>query len=71
MNLSTAQRHLARSPFSTQAERPVEHFEVGDRVTHTQHGLGRVVTQERMGVMVDFGSHRTWIASPFPSLSKL
>lgn len=71
MNLTTAQRHLTRSPFSPPAESPVEQFEVGDRVTHAQHGLGRVVTRELMGVMVDFGSHRAWVASPFPGLSRL
>lgn len=70
-NLSLPPRHLSSSPFSPQAERPVEHFEVSDRVTHTQHGLGRVITREAAGVTVDFGSHRTWIASPFPGLSKL
>jgi hypothetical protein len=71
VNLSTPQRHLSRSPFSPQAERPIEQFEVDDRVTHAQHGLGRVIAQEPSGVTVDFGSQRVWIASPYPRLHKL
>lgn len=71
INLHVPQRHLSRSPFSPQVERPIEQFELGDRVTHARHGLGRVTTREAAGVTVDFGSHRTWIASPFPGLSKL
>lgn len=70
MNLHT-QRHLSRSPFQPQAERPIEQFQTGDRVTHSQHGLGRVITHQAAGVTVDFGSHRTWLASPFTGLSKL
>ena len=66
-----SRRHLSRSPFSAQPERPVEEFELGDRVTHAEHGLGRVVAQESAAVTVDFGSHRTRIAHPFPRLRKL
>lgn len=71
MNLSTPQRHLSRSPFSPPVERPIEHFEVDDRVTHAQHGLGRVIAREASGVTVDFGSLKVWIASPYPRLHKL
>lgn len=70
VNLHT-QRHLSRSPFQPQAERPIEQFQTGDRVTHSQHGLGRVIMDQAAGVTVDFGSHRAWIASPFTGLSKL
>lgn len=71
MNLHTQQRHSSRSPFSRPAERPIEQFQLGDRVTHAQHGLGRVTTRAAAGVTVDFGSHSTWIASPFAGLSRL
>jgi hypothetical protein len=71
INIPAPQRHLSRSPFLAQTERPVEQFDVGDRVTHTQHGLGRVVMRQAAGVTVDFGAHRAWIASPFPGLSRL
>jgi hypothetical protein len=66
-----SRRHLSRSPFNVQPERPIENFELGDRVTHAEHGLGRVVAQESAAVTVDFGSHRTRIPSPFPRLRKL
>ena len=51
---------------------PVEQYEVGDRVTHDQHGLGSVVdVVEDKGVLVDFGSVRQWITPPYGKLSKL
>lgn len=71
MYLSTFPRHRSQSPFAPEPERPIEHFEEGDRVTHTQHGLGRVVVRQGSGVSVEFGTSRVWITSPFPGLSKL
>jgi hypothetical protein len=65
-------RPLAGSPFTVRVAQPVEHFAVGDRVTHDTHGLGSVVgVEEDTGVLVDFGSRREWICTPFAKLSKL
>jgi hypothetical protein len=64
-------RHLSSSPFKAQAERPVEHFAVADRVTHAEYGLGRVVSQDAAVVTVDFGSSQVRIPTPFPRLTKL
>jgi hypothetical protein len=54
-------------------EPPVPVFEVGDRVHHDAHGLGRVtVVEESPGaVTVDFGATSERIVSPYPKLSKL
>lgn len=64
-------RHLSRSPFHRPTERPVETYELGDRVTHVQHGLGRVVSRDPSAVTVEFGPHRAWIPAPYSGLSKL
>jgi DNA helicase-2/ATP-dependent DNA helicase PcrA len=69
---SAAQRrHLASSPFQNQPAPAIELFAVGDRVTHDKYGLGRVVGEEDAAVIVDFGSDRVRIASPFTKLTKL
>ena len=71
VNLSTPQRQHSSSPFRPKVDKPIEQFDPGDRVTHTQHGLGRIAACAAAGVTVDFGSHQTWITSPFSGLSKL
>ena len=53
-----APRHLASSPFNERRKPkpPPELFEVGQRVTHDRHGLGRVVGHEGdVSTLVDFG----------------
>lgn len=64
-------RYSAGSPFSARPVPPIEHFEVADRVTHDRFGLGRVIAEEPTAVVVDFGSQRVRIVSPFRSLTKL
>ncbi len=64
-------RHLPNSPFNNQAPAPIEQFAVLDRVTHDKHGLGRVVQLDEDSVVVDFGSYRLRVASPFLKLTKL
>ncbi|MEV0621348.1 hypothetical protein AB0I81_49025 [Nonomuraea sp. NPDC050404] len=62
------------SPFSTPEipPPPVEHFVVGDRVSHDKYGLGRVVTVEQdVTVLVDFGAETYRIALPNAKLVKL
>jgi hypothetical protein len=49
----------------------IERFSVHDRVTHDEHGLGRVVAEEAAAVTVDFGSHTVRLTSPFRKLTKL
>jgi hypothetical protein len=51
---------------------PVEEFNVGDRVIHDAHGLGRVVDIDGSGgLIVDFGTVRERFVSPYPKLAKL
>ncbi|AZM88230.1 MULTISPECIES: CarD family transcriptional regulator [Streptomyces] len=64
-------RHLPSSPFRAPVEPPVRRFEVGDRVSHDQHGLGRVIGVEEEAVLVDFGSVRMRVLSPYGKMSVL
>jgi len=64
-------RHLASSPFPPPVEPVIEQFEVGDRVSHDAHGIGRVRSVEPTVVTVDFGDHAVRVASPFTKLEKL
>jgi hypothetical protein len=65
-------RHLPSSPFKAPAAPHPKQFSVGDRVTHDEHGLGRVVGAEgETAVLVDFGTARTRITSPFSKMTKL
>jgi hypothetical protein len=66
-------RHLASSPFKPPAPAaPVETFEVNDQVTHDKYGLGVVLgIAEDEAVLVDFGSRRMRITSPYSKMTKL
>ena len=66
-------RFLPGSPFNARpADPPVEQFTVRDQVTHDKYGLGRVVlVEDDEAVIVDFGSRRVRILSPFTRLTKL
>ena len=69
---STPRPRPAGSPFRDPVAKPVPTFEVGDRVTHDQAGLGRVVgVEEGIAVLVDFGGREMRIGTPYPKLSKL
>jgi hypothetical protein len=63
--------HLASSPFQPEPEPEIENFELQDRVSHDQYGLGRVVSKEYSAVTVDFGNCTHRINSPYPKLQKL
>ncbi len=53
-------------------EQPVRQFSVGDRVSHDEHGLGRVVgIEEGIAVLVDFGSVQKRILSPYSKMAVL
>ncbi|EFL14061.1 conserved hypothetical protein [Streptomyces sp. C] len=64
-------RHLPSSPFRAPVEPPVRRFDVGDRVSHDQHGLGRVIGVEEEAVLVDFGSVQKRVLSPYGKMSVL
>lgn len=50
----------------------MEQFAVRDRVTHDKYGLGWVVlVEDDDAVIVDFGSRKMRILSPFARLTKL
>ena len=64
-------KYSAGSPFRTQPAPAIERFAVQDRVTHDRFGVGLVIAEEAAAVVVDFGSERVRIASPFRKLTKL
>ncbi|MGP4114297.1 hypothetical protein ACTWP5_25730 [Streptomyces sp. 4N509B] len=65
-------RHLPTSPFKTPVTPPPEQFAVGDQVTHDMYGLGRVIgIEDDVAALVDFGSVRERIPSPYTKMSKL
>lgn len=69
-----ARRYLPSSPFNVPAAAapPIEVFDVGDRVSHDQFGLGRVIAVEGdAAVLIDFAGRQGRILSPFVKLTKL
>jgi hypothetical protein len=66
-------RYMPTSPFGPPAAAPpVEHFAVRDQVTHDKYGLGRVIDVEADATLVvDFGSCRVRIMTPYAKLTKL
>jgi hypothetical protein len=71
--LAGSRRFLPASPFNAPpADPPAEQFAVRDQVTHDKYGLGRVIlAEDDTAVVVDFGSRRVRILSPFIKLTKL
>jgi hypothetical protein len=71
---AASRRPLPGSPFNTLPEEPpAEQFAVRDQVSHDKYGLGRVIRVEDDddAVVVDFGSCRVRVLSPFAGLVKL
>jgi hypothetical protein len=70
---AASRRFLPGSPFNVQpADPPVEQFAVRDQVTHDKYGLGWVVlVEDDEAVVVDFGSRKVRILTPFARLTKL
>ena len=66
-------RFLPDSPFNSRhVDPPVEQFDVQDQVSHDKYGLGRVIDVEADATLVvDFGSCRVRIMSPYAKLTKL
>jgi len=69
---AATRRLLPTSPFGPPpATLPAEQFAVQDQVTHDKYGLGRVTSVEDDALIVDFGSCRVRILTPYPKLTKL
>lgn len=51
----------------------MENFDVGDRVSHDQFGLGRILAVEgdNDAVLIDFSGRQGRILSPYSKLIKL
>ncbi|MDX3382906.1 hypothetical protein PV682_15720 [Streptomyces niveiscabiei] len=65
-------RHLPTSPFKAPGTPAPKHFAEGDQVTHDVYGLGRVISvEDRIAVLVDFGSTQMRILSPYAKMTKL
>lgn len=65
-------RHLPTSPFKAPVVPAAKHFAAGDQVTHDVHGLGRVISvEDGVAALVDFGSARMRILSPYARMTKL
>ena len=72
MTKSGAQRRYhPGSPFQAPPPPVIEEFAAEDRVTHDTYGLGVVVEGNETAVVVDFGSQRVRVTSPFTKLTKL
>jgi hypothetical protein len=69
---SAPRRHLPTSPFNAPTVPVVQDFTVGERVSHDRFGLGRVLeVEDGVALLVDFGSHRTRIVTPYKGTHKL
>ncbi len=68
-----SRRPLPSSPFNRPVDvKPIEHFAVDDRVSHDRFGLGTVIGVEPdVAALVDFGSVRARIVTPYEKLTKL
>jgi hypothetical protein len=64
-------RYFANSPFQPPAPREVERYSVGDRASHSRHGLGVVVATSESTVTLRFASGMVRVASPFDRLTRL
>lgn len=50
----------------------VEQFALGDRVSHDRYGLGRIIgVEDGLAMLIDFGSVRVRVVSPYTGMDKL
>jgi hypothetical protein len=71
---AATRRYIPGSPFNNFPEpvRHVETYALNDQVTHDRYGLGVVIGVEgELAVLVDFGSQRERITTPYNKLTKL
>jgi len=65
-------RYHPSSPFQAKPEVPAEVYEVGARVSHDIHGVGRIVSlQGTSSVQVDFGDGAKHIPLPCAKMTNL
>jgi hypothetical protein len=65
-------RHLPSSPFKAPVTPSVEQFLPGDRISHDQYGLGKVIgVEDGIAVLVDFGTAQKRILSPYAQITVL
>jgi hypothetical protein len=64
-------RHLASSPFAPKVEVPIVQYALEDRISHDTYGLGRVIGVEPHAVLVDFGSQKVRVTSPYARMELL
>lgn len=70
--LAARRRRPSGSPFTDPEPREIQHFVVGDLVSHDRYGLGTVISvEEGIAVLVDFRPQRERIPSPYSKLAKL
>ncbi|MGW5971787.1 hypothetical protein [Streptomyces sp. NPDC055186] len=64
-------RRSPTSPFKAPVASTLEHFAMGDRITHDVCGPGRVIgIEDDIAVFVDFGSAQMRILSPYAKMTK-
>ncbi len=71
---AATRRYIPGSPFNNfpQPVRHVDSYALNDRVTHDKYGLGVVIgVEEEIAVLVDFGTQRERITTPYNKLTKL
>jgi hypothetical protein len=67
-----ARRPLPGSPFKPAAVPVPKQFTLQDRVTHDTYGLGKVIgVEDKVAVLIDFGTHSQRITTPYNKLFKL
>lgn len=65
-------RLLPTSPFAPPVQPRIKTFAAGDRVSHDEHGLGRVIgIENEIAVLVDFGLIQKRIMNPYSRMTKL
>jgi hypothetical protein len=70
---TAVRRSFPGSPFNVPAPvRHIEQYALDDRVTHDRYGLGVVIgVEDEIAVLVDFGTQKERITTPYSKLTKL
>ena len=71
---AATRRSFPGSPFNNipVPVRHVEQYSLHDQVTHDRYGLGVVIgVEDEVAVLVDFGTQKERIPTPFSKLTKL
>ena len=71
---AATRRYFPGSPFNNipVPVRHVEQYALHDQVTHDRYGLGVVIgVEDQVAVLIDFGTQKERITSPYAKLTKL